>query len=94
LGATARELGVVQGAGFGDVKAVVFSSGSNATTGWIATASGLEGQIPEGILIGTVAGDFHEGVENGTVEAQLTPFANLNGLDYVTVIGKQRRITP
>ncbi|MDR1612543.1 MAG: rod shape-determining protein MreC [Planctomycetota bacterium] len=88
-GIAARELGAAQGSGLGEIRAVVFSSGSDATTGWLATTSGLEDGIPEGILIGTVAGEFYEGRENGAVEAQLTPFVNLNGLDYVTVIGRQ-----
>lgn len=85
---TVRELCAVQGTGRGGVKAVLFSSGSPASLGWVALTSGLEKGVPEGLLVGTVSGDFIEGEEAGTLEASLRPFAELAGLDYVTVLSR------
>ena len=81
-----RLLCAVRGGGGGDVRAIVFSSGSAAKEGWLAMTSGLEKQIPEGLLLGTVAGGFEPGLEDGTQEALLRPFAELSTLDYVTVV--------
>lgn len=81
-----RELCAVQGTGRGGVKAVLFSTGSGASPGWVALTSGLERGVPEGLVVGTVAGDFIEGTEAGTLEAELRPRADLASLDYVTVL--------
>lgn len=84
-----RELCAVQGSGRGGVKVVLFSSGSEASPGWVALTSGLEKGVPEGLVVGMVAGDFVEGEEAGTLEAELRPRADLNALDYVTVLARK-----
>lgn len=85
---TLRELCAVQGTGQGGIKAVLFSTGSPASPSWLALTSGLEDGIPEGLLVGSVAGNFIEGEESGTLEAELKSAANLTALDYVTVLSK------
>ncbi len=85
-----REMCAVQGAGHGGVKVVLFSTGSAASPGWQALTSGLEKGIPEGLLVGAVAGNFVEGVEAGTLEAELKPHADLSALDYVAVLTRDR----
>ena len=85
-GDSARELCAVQGLGGGGSKIVFFSTGSAAHPGWTALTSGLEKGIPEGLLVGTVAGELSEGVENGTLEADIRPYADLTSIDYVAVI--------
>ncbi len=85
---TLRELCAVQGTGQGGIKAVLFSTGSPASPGWLALTSGLEDGIPEGLLVGLVASDFVEGEEAGTLEAELKATANLTALDYVTVLSR------
>ncbi len=84
-----RLLGAVRGLGGGAVAAVVFSSGVAAKEGWLAMTSGLEGSIPAGLLLGTLAGRLVEGEESGTLEAELRPVADLTSLDFVTVLGRE-----
>lgn len=81
-----RLLCAVRGGGAGEVLAVVFSGGSGAKEGWLAMTSGLEKQIPEGLFLGTVSGPFNSGTEDGTMEAELRPEAELSTLDFVTVV--------
>ncbi len=85
-----RILAAAQGAGGGRVKAILFSSESAVKEGWTAMTSGLEKEIPEGLLIGTLAGRFAEGTESGTMEAELRPGVDLASLDYVAVVAESR----
>lgn len=82
----ARLLCAVRGLGGGDVATVIFSPATAAKEGWIAMTSGLEKSIPEGLLIGTVSSRPVEGDESGTLETRLRPAADLNSLDFVTVL--------
>ncbi|MCC8108363.1 MAG: rod shape-determining protein MreC [Planctomycetes bacterium] len=84
-----RLLGAVRGIGAGDVAAVIFSSATAAKEGWIAMTSGLEGTVPEGLIIGTLAGSLVEGEESGTLEARLRPVVDLTSLDFVSVIARK-----
>lgn len=84
-----RVLGAAQGTGAGRVKAVVFSSASPAHEGWLAMTSGLEKTVPEGLLLGTLSGDFREGMESGTLEARLYPAVDLATLDFVVVLKRK-----
>ncbi len=84
-----RLLGAVRGIGAGDVAAVIFSSATAAKEGWIAMTSGLEGTIPEGLIVGTLAGNLVEGEESGTLEARLRPVVDLTSLDFVSVIARK-----
>lgn len=90
-GSTARprQLCAVRGAGGGRVRIIAFSSDVAAQEGWLAMTSGLEKAVPEGILVGTVAGRFEEGSENGTMEADLRPSVDLSSLDFVTVVSRE-----
>lgn len=81
-----RLLCAIRGGGGGEVLAIAFSSGSGAKEGWVAMTSGLEKQIPEGLLLGTVSGSFESGSEDGTMEAPIRPAADLSALDFVTVV--------
>lgn len=84
-----RLLCAVRGLGGGSVSTVVFSTATVAREGWIAMTSGLEASIPEGLILGTVAGRMAEGEENGTLEAELRPAADLSSLDFVTVLARE-----
>lgn len=84
-----RMLCGVRGAGGGIVSAVVFSTDTAAKSGWVAMTSGLEPSIPEGLLLGTIAGQMIEGDENGTLEAELRPATDLTSLDFVTVLARE-----
>ncbi len=84
-----RVLAAVKGAGAGEVRAIVFSSGTAAKEGWFATTSGLEPSVPEGLVIGTLTGEFFDGEESGTMEAYLRPATDLSSLDYVAVVARQ-----
>lgn len=86
-----RLLCAVRGLGAGAVSAVVFSTATAVKEGWIAMTSGLEGAVPEGLLLGEVAGRLGEGEENGTLEGRLKPAADLDSLDYVSVLITKRR---
>lgn len=79
----------VRGAGAGVVSAVVYSTDTPAKEGWIAMSSGLEPEIPEGLLLGTVVGDMVEGEENGTMEAELRPATDLTSIDFVTILARE-----
>jgi cell shape-determining protein MreC len=79
----------VRGAGAGVVSSVIFSTDSPAKEGWIAMTSGLEPLIPEGLILGTVAGRMVEGEENGTLEAELRPATDLTSIDFVTVLARE-----
>ena len=85
-----RILAAIQGVGGGRIKAIVFSSEEVAKDGWVAMTSGLEKDIPEGLLIGTLVERFAEGVESGTREAYLQPGTDLSSLDYVAVVAEKR----
>lgn len=87
----ARLLCAVRGLGAGGVATVVFSSATPVKEGWLAMTSGLEGTVPAGLLLGTVTGRLVEGEENGTLEARLQPAADLDSLDYVSVLVTRRR---
>lgn len=84
-----RTLAAVQGAGGGRVRVVLFSSDAAVKEGWLAMTSGLEKEIPEGMLLGQVAGRLVEGVESGTMEADLRPAVPLDSLDFVAVIARK-----
>lgn len=84
-----RILGAVRGTGAGGVAAVVFSSTTAAKEGWVAMTSGLEKSIPPGLILGTIAGRLTEGEESGTLEAELRPAADLDSLDFVTVLARE-----
>ena len=84
-----RQLAAVRGAGDGEVRAIVFSSATAAKTGWAVTTSGLEAAVPEGLLIGAIAGPFGEGLESGTTEAELRPATDLSSLDFVAVVARR-----
>ncbi len=79
----------VRGAGAGVVSSVIFTTDTPAKEGWIAMTSGLEPDIPEGLLLGTVAGAMIEGEENGTLEAELRPATDLTSVDFVTVLVRE-----
>ncbi len=81
-----RVLGAVRGLGGGDVAAVLFSTATAAKEGWVAMTSGLEQSVPEGLILGTLAGSLVEGEENGTLEGELRPAADLRSLDFVSVL--------
>jgi cell shape-determining protein MreC len=76
----------VRGLGAGGVAAVVFSTATAAKDGWVAMTSGLEESVPEGLILGTLAGALAEGEENGTLEGRLRPAADLPSLDFVSVL--------
>ena len=84
-----RLLCAVRGVGGGSVSTVVFSTATPVKAGWVAMTSGLEPSIPEGLILGTVAGAMAEGAENGTLEAELRPAADLASLDFVTVLVRE-----
>lgn len=81
-----RLLGAARGDGGGDVRAVVYGGATAAKEGWLAITSGLEKEIPEGLLLGRLAGRFLSGREDGTLEAELRPAMELSDLDFVTVL--------
>jgi rod shape-determining protein MreC len=81
-----RVLGAVRGVGGGNVATVVFSTATAAKEGWVAMTSGLEQSVPEGLMLGTLAGSLVEGEENGTLEGALRPAADLRSLDFVSVL--------
>lgn len=81
-----RVLGAVRGIGAGRVVSVVFSTATAAKEGWVAMTSGLEGSVPEGLILGTLAGELAEGGENGTLEGELRPATDLRSLDFVSVL--------
>ena len=82
----ARLLCAVRGLGGGGVATVVFSTATAAKEGWVALTSGLEKSVPEGLVLGTLAGRLVEGEENGTLEGELRPAADLHSLDFVSVL--------
>lgn len=88
-GGRPRVLGAIQGAGAGMVNAIVFSSSTPAQDGWLAMTSGLEKSVPEGLMLGTLSGDFREGAESGTMEARLTPALDPATLDFVAVVARE-----
>lgn len=81
-----RLLCAVRGVGGGHVAAVIFSTATAAKEGWVAMTSGLDGVIPEGLVLGTLVGQLVEGDENGTLEGELRPAVDLSSLDFVTVL--------
>ncbi|MCD8349948.1 MAG: hypothetical protein LUC93_04975 [Planctomycetaceae bacterium] len=81
-----RLLCAVRGVGAGRVAGVIFSTATAAKEGWVAMTSGLEGSIPEGLLLGTLVGQLVEGDEGGTLEGELRPAADLASLDFVSVL--------
>ncbi len=83
-----RLLSAVQGEGGGRVKSIIFSSESAAKEGWVAMTSGLEKDIPEGLILGRLACRFVEGAEGGTMEAALRPGVDLTSLDFVAVVAR------
>lgn len=84
-----RALAGVRGARAGTVRIITFSSDTGAREGWVAMTSGLEKQIPAGLVLGAVASSFVDGEESGTMEAELRPMTDLSSLDYVAVIAKE-----
>lgn len=84
-----RTLAAVQGVGGGQVRIILFSSDAAVKEGWLAMTSGLEKEIPEGMLLGSVASRLAEGVESGTMEAELRPAVELDSLDFVAVIARK-----
>lgn len=84
-----RLLCAVRGGGAGGVLAIVFSSVSEAQPGWVAMTSGLEKDIPAGLLLGDLAGRFEDGEESGTMEAVLRPRVDLQSVDFVTVLARE-----
>lgn len=84
-----RILGAVRGTGGGGVAAVVFSTTTAAKEGWVAMTSGLEKSIPADLIIGTVSSRLSEGEESGTLEAELRPAADLDSLDFVSVLARE-----
>lgn len=87
----ARLLCAVRGLGGGEVATVIFSSSTAAKEGWLAMTSGLEKSVPEGLLLGTVSSRPAAGDESGTLEARLRPAADLESLDFVTVLAGTKR---
>lgn len=85
-----RPISAVRGVGSGGVRAIVFSSSTDAAEGWLAMTSGLEASIPEGFIIGTVNSRFEEGLESGTLEAELRPAIDPSTLDYVVVVAREQ----
>lgn len=84
-----RILGAVKGAGAGRVRAVVFSSGSAGQQGWLAMTSGLEKNVPEQLVLGSLAERFEPGEESGTMEAELRPGVDLDSVDFVAVLARE-----
>lgn len=85
-----RPISAVRGVGAGGIRAIVFSSSTAAAEGWIGMTSGLEASIPEGFIIGTVTSRFEEGMESGTLEAELRPAIDPATLDYVVVVAREK----
>lgn len=87
-----RTLGAVQGVGAGVAKAIVFSPESAAQEGWLVMTSGLEKGVPEGLLLGRLAGRFVSGEESGTMEAELRPDVELASIDFVAVLARDEPV--
>lgn len=83
-----QELCAVRGKGKGKVQALFFSPDSQASPGWTVLTSGLDGIIPEGIIIGEITSYLSESSETGVFEADLSPKFSLYSIDYLAVTRK------